>query len=132
MVKNKVAPPFREAEFDIMYGQGISREGELLDLAVKLDIIHKSGAWFYYNDARLGQGRDNVKQYLRDNPAFADEIEQKLRENKAKLDELTKPAPKGAKRAVATASAAAAAEPEEPTPSSSVPAVNIDVEVDDE
>ena len=132
VVKNKVAPPFREAEFDIMYGQGISREGELLDLAVKLDIIHKSGAWFYYNDARLGQGRDNVKQYLRDNPAFADEIEQKLRENKAKLDELTKPAPKGAKRAVATASAAAAAEPEEPTPSSSAPAVNIDVEVDDE
>ena len=131
VVKNKVAPPFREAEFDIMYGQGISREGELLDLAVKLDIIHKSGAWFYYNDARLGQGRDNVKQYLRDNPAFADEIEQQLRENKSKLDELTKPAPKGAKRAVSTA---AAAEEEQPSPSSSpaAPVANIDVEVDDE
>ncbi|HPW00518.1 MAG TPA: recombinase RecA, partial [Oscillospiraceae bacterium] len=71
VVKNKVAPPFREAEFDILYGKGISREGEILDLAVKLDIVEKSGAWFSYNGQRIGQGRDNVRQYLCDNPELA-------------------------------------------------------------
>jgi len=81
VVKNKVAPPFKEAEFDIIYGQGISKEGSLLDVAVNLDIINKSGAWFSYNGQRLGQGRENVKQYLRDNPDFAAEIEKKVREN---------------------------------------------------
>ena len=65
IVKNKVAPPFKDAEFDIMYGEGISKEGEILDLAVKLDIINKSGSWFSYNGDRLGQGRDNIKIYLR-------------------------------------------------------------------
>ena len=77
--KNKVAPPFKEAEFDIVYGQGISREGELLDMAVKFEIIQKSGAWFSYESERLGQGRDNVKEYIRTNPEFAAEIETKIK-----------------------------------------------------
>lgn len=81
VVKNKVAPPFKEAEFDIMYGEGISREGNVLDVAVNLDIINKSGAWFSYNNNRLGQGRDNVKIYLKENPDVSKEIESKIREN---------------------------------------------------
>ena len=104
VVKNKVAPPFREAEFDIMYGQGISREGELLDMAVRLDIINKSGAWFNYGETRLGQGRDNVKAYIRDNPEFYAEIEAKVRENFSKLYEkptAAKAGPKKLGRAVA-------------------------------
>ena len=89
VVKNKVAPPFKEAEFDIMYGKGISREGEVLDLAVKLDIISKSGAWFSYGETRLGCGRDNVKEYLRQNPQFMAEVEQKIRENADQLGQKT-------------------------------------------
>lgn len=85
VVKNKVAPPFREAEFDIMYGQGISKEGEVLDLAVNLDIVNKSGSWFSYNETRLGQGRDKVKEYLKANPELLNEIGQKVRENASKL-----------------------------------------------
>ena len=81
VVKNKVAPPFREAEFDIMYGEGISKEGSVLDMAVKLDIIEKSGAWFSYNNAKIGQGRENVKKYLKENPEIAEEIEKKVRDN---------------------------------------------------
>ena len=80
IVKNKVAPPFREAEFDIMYGEGISKYGELVDLAVKLDIIHKSGSWFSMGDERIGQGRENARQYLRDHPELADRIEKIVRE----------------------------------------------------
>ena len=83
VVKNKVAPPFREAEFDIVYGEGISREGNVLDIAVNLDIVEKAGAWFSYNGTRIGQGRENVKQYLRDNPETCNEIEAKVRENYA-------------------------------------------------
>lgn len=85
VVKNKVAPPFREAEFDIMYGEGISKYGEMVDLAVKLDIIQKSGSWFYINEERIGQGRDLVKQYLRDNPEVCEEIEQQIRDNAFQL-----------------------------------------------
>ena len=81
VVKNKVAPPFREAEFDIMYGKGISREGNVLDLAVNLDIIEKSGAWFSYGGAKIGQGRENAKLYLKDNPKILDEVENKIRDN---------------------------------------------------
>ena len=81
VVKNKVAPPFREAEFDIMYGEGISREGNILDIAANLDIINKSGSWFSYNGERLAQGRDNVKQYLKDNPALMAEVEKKVRDS---------------------------------------------------
>lgn len=79
VVKNKVAPPFKEAEFDIMYGKGISREGDVLDLAANEDIVIKSGAWYSYNDARLGNGRENVKNYLRENPELLNEIEAKVR-----------------------------------------------------
>ena len=80
IVKNKVSPPFRTAEVDLIYGKGISKEGELLDLAVKFDIIEKSGAWFSYNGERLGQGRENVKELLRTNPNLASEIEKLVRE----------------------------------------------------
>ena len=79
VVKNKVAPPFRSCEFDLIYGQGISREGSLLDNAVARDIIVKSGAWFSYNDQRIAQGRDNARQYLKDHPEVADEVEAELR-----------------------------------------------------
>ena len=79
VVKNKIAPPFKEAEFDIMFGKGISKEGDVLDLAVNLNIIVKAGAWFSYNDAKIGQGRENSKQYLSDNPAICSEVEAKVR-----------------------------------------------------
>jgi recombination protein RecA len=80
VVKNKVAPPFRLAEFDIMYGQGISKEGEIVDLGVEHNIIKKSGSWFSYGDTKIGQGRDTVKAMLNDNPELALEIENKIRE----------------------------------------------------
>ena len=81
VVKNKVAPPFKQVEFDIMFGEGISRTGELLDLGVKAGIVEKSGSWFSYNSQRLGQGRENAKQFLRDNPPVADAIEAAIRQN---------------------------------------------------
>lgn len=79
IVKNKVAPPFKKAEFDIIYGEGISKEGSLLDMGVELDIINKSGSWFSYNDTKIGQGRENAKQYLRENKEVAEEINKKIR-----------------------------------------------------
>lgn len=79
VVKNKIAPPFKEAEFDIMFGQGISREGDVLDLAAGCNIINKSGAWYAYEGAKIGQGRENAKQYLKDNPQFFEEVEKKVR-----------------------------------------------------
>ncbi|NLE22862.1 MAG: DNA recombination/repair protein RecA, partial [Actinobacteria bacterium] len=79
VVKNKVAPPFKQAEFDIMYGQGVSREGTLLDLGVLYDVVAKSGAFYSYNDERLGQGRANAKTFLRENPDIADAIEAQIR-----------------------------------------------------
>ena len=81
VVKNKVAPPFREAEFDILYGQGISKIGNVLDLGVNLDIVNKSGAWFSYNGERIGQGRENAKKYLEEHPEMAAEVEKKVRDN---------------------------------------------------
>ncbi|MDD3219303.1 MAG: recombinase RecA [Lachnospiraceae bacterium] len=80
VVKNKIAPPFKEAEFDIMFGKGITREGDILDLAANINVIQKSGAWFAYNDAKIGQGRENAKNYLRENPEIMEEVENKVRE----------------------------------------------------
>ena len=85
VVKNKVAPPFREGIFDIMFGEGISKVGEILDFAVELDIIQKSGAWFSYGETRIGQGRDNAKKFLLEHPDIAAEVEKKVRENADKL-----------------------------------------------
>ncbi|HOO06941.1 MAG: recombinase RecA [Ruminococcus sp.] len=108
VVKNKVAPPFKEAEFDMMYGQGISRTGELLDLAVELDIIKKGGSWFSYNDQKLGQGRDNVKELLKNDPELMKEIEDQVM---ARKDELgSAPAAKKEKKGKAAAAAKEAAE----------------------
>ena len=87
VIKNKVAPPFREAEFDVVYGQGISKEGNILDMAVNLDIVEKAGSWFSYNGERIGQGRENVKRYLKENPEILNDIEAKVRENFAKAFE---------------------------------------------
>ena len=87
IVKNKVAPPFREAEFDIMYGEGISKIGNIFDIAVNLDIIEKSGSWFSYNGNRIGQGRENAKKYLQDNPKILEEVEKKVRGNSEKAFE---------------------------------------------
>ncbi len=101
IVKNKVAPPFREAEFDIMYGEGISKVGELVDLGVKLDLVQKSGSWFSMGDVRLGQGRDAVKQYLKDHPEEADALEAEIRKNSFKLmSSQAKAAARAAGRAV--------------------------------
>jgi len=87
VVKNKVAPPFREVEFDIMYGQGISKLGEIIDLGVKAGVIEKSGSWFSYNSTRIGQGRENVREFLKANKPMADEIEAAVRKNSVKIAE---------------------------------------------
>ena len=139
VVKNKVAPPFREGEFDIMFGEGISKEGEILDLAVKLDIIKKGGSWFSYGDTRLGQGRDNVKEYLKNNPDFAAEIERQVRENADKLlpgaARRAAAKPKAVEEApVAPAPAAADAAPTAAAEKATKPAgraANIDIAVED-
>jgi recombination protein RecA len=80
VVKNKVAPPFKTADFDILYNEGISREGEIIELGVIHRIVEKSGAWYAYNGEKIGQGKDNTREFLKDNPAIAQEIEQKIRE----------------------------------------------------
>jgi len=97
VVKNKVAPPFREVEFDIMYGEGISKIGEIIDLGVKANIIEKSGSWFSYDSQRIGQGRENVREFLRTNPDIAKDIEKKVRANSGKIAEelLGTPEPDG-------------------------------------
>jgi recombination protein RecA len=91
VVKNKVAPPFRNAEFDILYGEGISRQGEMLELGVIHGVVEKSGAWYIYNGDRLGQGKDNCRDFLRENPALAQEIEQKIREKAGVLKAVEEP-----------------------------------------
>ena len=96
VVKNKVAPPFRQAEFDVMYGEGISREGEILELGVLHEILEKSGAWYIYNGDRLGQGKDNSRDFLKENPALAKEIEAKIREKAG----VVKPVPAAAEEAI--------------------------------
>jgi len=108
VVKNKIAPPFKEAEFDIMYGKGISREGEMVDLGVKYGFVQKSGSWFNMGDKRLGQGRDNAKQYFADHPEEALELEQKIRESYQKEKAMKKPAAGEGAEESAPASATAA------------------------
>ena len=133
IVKNKVAPPFKEAEFDIMYGKGISREGELLDIGVKLDIIQKSGAWFSYGDSRLGQGRDNVKELFRTNTELADEIEGKIRANLGKLTNDRRAAPAaGAKEQAAPTPAAPKAAPAAKPTTRAAARAKLDIAVDDD
>ena len=95
-MKNKVAPPFKQAEFDIMYNEGISRTGNIVDVGVKEGIVQKSGAWFSYGDIRLGQGRENAKQYLKDNPEIALDIENQIR-SKYELPVMVEPSVKGKK-----------------------------------
>ena len=107
VVKNKIAPPFRTAEFDIMYGQGISHEGEILDLGVQLDVVQKSGAWFSYNETRLGQGRDSAKAFFTEHPETAQEVEGLIRQNTAKL--FAKPAKGTALRPVSNGAEESAA-----------------------
>lgn len=109
VVKNKVAPPFKECEFDIMYGKGISRVGEVLDMAVDLDIVKKGGAWFSYNDMKLGQGRDNAKEFLLNNPDIMGEIEAKIKEHQEELV-LAAQKDKKAKKLEEKANAGAAAQ----------------------
>ncbi len=132
VVKNKVAPPFREAEFDVMYGKGISRDAELLDLAVKLDIVEKSGAWFSYQGNRLGQGRDNAKEFLKNAPELSQEIEDLVYQNMDKL--YGKPGKTGGVKPVETVPAAAARPVAEEKPAQTRAAArsSIDITVDDE
>lgn len=122
VVKNKVAPPFKEAEFDMMYGTGISRTGEVLDLATELDIIKKGGSWFSYNDQKLGQGRDNVKELLKNDPALMQEIEEKIL---ARKDEIVNSAPAKSEKKGKAAEAAAEAKDSESSDNSDILA-NID------
>lgn len=128
VVKNKLAPPFREAEFDIMYGKGISRTGELLDLAVKADVVQKAGAWFSYDGRRLGQGRDNVKELLENDKELSKEIEDKLMANIDKVVAASSPAKKGAKAKITEV--ANAKKPAD-APAENANSANIDVLVDE-
>ncbi len=128
VVKNKVAPPFREVEFDIMYGQGISRIGELLDLAEKLDIVQKSGAWFSYNGTRIGQGRENAKKFLQDNPDIFEEITERVKQN---ADKLYLKTAKGEGKPVVSPVETAPMPEEKPVDSRKVKA-DIDITVDDD
>lgn len=131
VVKNKVAPPFKEAEFDIMYGRGISHEGEIIDLGIKYDIVKRSGAWISYNDEKIAQGRDNAKAYIAEHPELAKEIEDKIRE---KLAEAPASQKKGKAAAAAEEAAAPTAAPEEApaaeTPAKRRPKISIDVDVE--
>jgi recombination protein RecA len=122
VVKNKVAPPFRQAEFDIEYGMGISREGCILDLGLEHDLVQKSGSFFSYGDLRLGQGRNNSKQFLRNSPEVADEIEAKVREAVTKADEEKAEASGNGPKAVADKPKADAAEEPEAKASAKQPA----------
>ena len=132
VVKNKVAPPFKEAEFDIMFGEGISKIGEILDLGVKLGVVQKSGAWFNYGEMRLGQGRDNAKQFLKDHPEVSDEIEKIVRAN---ADRLLAAGKKGTVKPLDPSEvikpAAAAEAPAAPAAKTTGSEVDLDIMVDE-
>ena len=132
IVKNKVAPPFREAEFDIMFGEGISKIGEILDLGVKLGVVQKSGAWFNYGEMRLGQGRDNAKQFLKEHPEVSDEIEKIVRAN---ADRLLAAGKKGTVKPLDPSEvikpAAAAEAPAAPAAKTTGSEVDLDIMVDE-
>lgn len=122
IVKNKVAPPFKEAEFDIMYGEGCSMEGEIVDLGVALEIINRSGAWFSYNGDRLGQGRDNTKEYIKNHPELKEELFKKIMENKDQLVMSSKKAKKEAAQRAALTPPSAPASVEKTAPVEKAPA----------
>ncbi len=124
VVKNKVAPPFREAEFDVIYGKGVSKVGELVDMGLELEVLKRSGAWFYYGDTRIGQGRDNVKQLFEDNKEFAAEIEEKVRARYAEIMSGNKKTEEDDGPVIMPVEA-------EPKPEIKHKKVNIDIAVDD-
>lgn len=129
IVKNKVAPPFKEAEFDIIYGEGISKIGEILDIAVAMDVIHKSGAWFSYGDSRLGQGRENVKELLKNDPALCEEIKNKIYADKdAMLKACRSSSKKGTKGKAAPKASNDGASVSEPASAKA----KLDIAVDDD
>jgi len=127
VVKNKVAPPFKEVEFDIMYGEGISRVGEVLDLAVEFDVIQKAGAWFSYNDARIGQGRDNAKEFLKNNPEVMAQVEDRIREKMKERQEAMRQ-----KNAPAKSPAVEIPIADAPRVTAAMAKASIDIVVDDE
>ena len=138
VVKNKVAPPFKEAEFDIMFGEGISKTGEIVDIATKLGIINKAGAWYSYGDIRLGQGRDNTKEYFATNPEVAKEVEDKVFAaiEKARQEGINILSPSSAKkktivsRQVAPPAGESEAKAEEKPPVTKRRSANIDIDVE--
>lgn len=137
VVKNKVSPPFKEAEFDLLFGQGISRTGEVVDIAVDLDIIHKSGAWFSYNGDKIGQGRENTKEWLKNNPEVMKEIEEQIKAKSDEVDMLSKKSKKTSAAESAAAAAAATAAAEAPASSSGSasakkPAVDVTIDAEDD
>lgn len=133
IVKNKVAPPFKEVVFDIMYGEGVSREGEIIDFAIDLDIIQKSGAWFSYNGERLGQGRDKVKRMLKEDEAFCEEIVQKIREHQQEaLDAASKAAATAKTEEREVVPPTAAEEPSPAQPASAAKELFLDIDPEDD
>lgn len=138
VVKNKVSPPFKECEFDLIFGKGIDRVGEVCDLATDLDIIKKSGAWFSYNGQKIGQGRENAKEFLRSNPDIMKEVEDKIKENRDSIVMASKKSKKEAEKAAAAENAAAGDDTEEFVPeetaaeTSPKAAVDIDIDPDDD
>ena len=131
IVKNKVSPPFKSAEFDIMYGTGISKDGEILDMAVQYDIIHKGGSWFSYGDRRLGQGRDNVKEIIKNDPELAEELEKKIKDTLA--EQAEKARQERAEKAKANSAKVSAQKPEKKiTREEALEKINIMVEDDED
>ena len=130
VVKNKVSPPFKECEFDLIFGKGIDRVGEVCDLAVDLNIIKKSGAWFSYNDQKIGQGRENAKEYLRSNPDIMKEVEDKIKENRDSIVFTSKKSKKEAAKDAAAGEAASESSADEAAEETFAPASAVDIDID--